>query len=70
MKSTKTKQNKFPTGWDDARVQDVLDHYDSQNEEAALAEDEAAFKNPSQTIIEVPNALIPAVRELVAKHQD
>ena len=35
------KQSKFPEGWDEARVRRVLDSYESQTEEEAVAEDEA-----------------------------
>jgi len=36
------KQSRFPPGWDEKRVHDVLAHYESQTEEEAVAEDEAA----------------------------
>jgi hypothetical protein len=62
-------RQKFPPGWDEARVKKVLRHYEAQTEEEAVAEDEAAFDDPSQTVMEVPNALVPAVRELIARHQ-
>ena len=61
------KQNKFPKGWDEERVKRVLDHYETQTEDEAVAEDEAAWENASQTFVEVPNELVPAVRELLAK---
>jgi hypothetical protein len=32
----------FPAGWDEARVRRVLEHYESQSDEEAVAEDEAA----------------------------
>ena len=60
-------QTKFPPGWDEERVRKVLAHYESQSEEEALAEDEAAYEDASQTFIEVPNDLVPKVRELLAK---
>lgn len=63
------KQPKFPPGWDEARVRKVLAHYEQQTEDEAVAEDEAAFENRTQTIMEVPNELVPAVRELIAKHK-
>ncbi len=31
----------FPPGWDEARVQNVISHYEQQSEEEAVAEDEA-----------------------------
>jgi len=61
------KQSRFPTGWDEQRVQRVLAHYESQSEEEAVAEDEAASEDPKQTLMEIPNELVPAVRELLAK---
>ncbi len=63
------KQSKFPPGWDSERVRRVLSHYESQSEEEAVAEDEAAFEALGQTVMEVPTELVPAVRELIAKHK-
>lgn len=63
------KQGRFPTGWDEARVRRVLAHYEEQTEDEALAEDEAAFEDQGQTFMEVPKDLVPAVRELIARHQ-
>jgi hypothetical protein len=69
-KETKMKQSKFPPGWDEERVRSVLTAYEQQTEEEAVAEDEAAFESATQTFIEVPNELLPAVRELIAKHKN
>ena len=63
------KQSKFPPGWDAERVNKVLSHYESQSEEEAVAEDEAALETIGQTVIEVPTEILPAVRELIAKHK-
>jgi len=63
------KRSKFPEGWDDARVTRVLEHYQSQTEEQAVAEDEAAVEQKGQTLMEVPNDLVPAVRDLIAKRR-
>jgi hypothetical protein len=63
------RNNRFPPGWDEERVRKVLAHYEEQTEAEALAEDEAAFEDPTQTVMEVPTALVPAIRELIAKHQ-
>ena len=63
------KQGTFPPGWDEARVQRVLAHYEHQTEAEALAEDEAAFENQTQTAMEVPVELVPVVRQLIAKHR-
>lgn len=60
-------KNKFPPGWDEQRVRKLLVHYESQSEEAAVAEDEAAYERRNTSMVEVPNDLLPAVRELLAK---
>ncbi len=60
-------KSRFPKGWDEERVRHVLDHYENQTEDEAVAEGEAAWEDISQTFIEVPNELVPAVRELLAK---
>ncbi len=62
------KADKFPPGWDEERVRRVLKHYEAQSEEEAVAEDEAAYEDSSQTFMEIPNTLVPKVRELIAKH--
>ena len=46
----------------------VLAHYEEQTEAEAVAEDEAAFEEPTQTVMEVPTALVPVIRELIARH--
>jgi len=63
------KQSKFPVGWDEERVRRVLSHYEDQTEEEAVAEDEAAYDDPDQAMVEVPRDLLPAVRELIAKRR-
>jgi hypothetical protein len=47
----------------------VLAHYEAQTQEEAVAEDEAAFEDRTQTVMEVPTELVSAVRDLIAKHQ-
>ena len=63
------RQSKFPPGWDAERVNRVLAHYESLSEEEVVAEDEAAFEISGQTLMEVPTEIVPAVRELIAKHK-
>ena len=64
------KQSRFPKGWDEKRVSELLAHYETQTEDEIVAEDEATSLDPEQTIMEVPSKLVPAVRELIAKHED
>ena len=63
------KQSRFPQGWDEERVHRVLAHYEQQTEEEAVAEDEASFDDTTQTVMEVPKELVPAIRELIAKRR-
>ena len=58
----------FPPGWDEARVHRLLEHYESQTEEQAVAEDEESLADKTQTVMEIPNELVPAVRELLSRH--
>jgi myo-inositol catabolism protein IolC len=62
------RQDRFPLGWDEERVRKVLAHYEEQNEDEAVAEDEAALAESTETVMEVPHELVPAIRELIAKH--
>jgi hypothetical protein len=62
-------QAKIPDGWDEARIRRVIAHYDTQNEDEALAQDEAGVR-PSETVVDVPRDLVATVRELIAKHHE
>lgn len=62
------RQNNFPPGWDEKRVQRVLAHYENQTEDEAVAEDEAAYEQEGQTIMEIPQELVFKVRDLIAQH--
>lgn len=61
-------QNKFPAGWDEEKVRQVLAHYEKQTEDEALVEDEAGMR-PAETVMNVPRNLVPKVRELIAKRR-
>ena len=61
------KSTKFPPGWDEERVRRVLEHYETQSDAEAVAEDEAAFEFPTHTSMEVPVELVPKIREMIAK---
>ena len=63
------KKNRFPRGWSAARVRCVLDRYEGQSEDEAVAEDEAAFRAPRQTVMIVPTDAVPAIREMLAKRR-
>jgi hypothetical protein len=63
-------ERKYPPGWDEERVRQVLAHYEQQTEAEAVAEDEAALDRDDESIMQVPYDLVPLVRELIAKHHD
>lgn len=56
----------FPPGWNEARVQHILRHYNWLTGDGEIAEDEAAFEDSTQTLMAIPNELVPAVRALLA----
>ena len=63
-----TNRNIFPAGWDEERVNKVLQYYESQSEDEALAEINAAFDNADYSVMLIPNDLVPTVRNLLAEH--
>ena len=65
----KMKQSKFPSGWGEERVRKVIAHYEEMTGEQEVAEDEAAFEDQTQAVMQIPLELVPAARELIARHQ-
>jgi hypothetical protein len=63
------KKSRFPAGWDEERVRSVLAHYEKQTDEEAVAEDEAAFRARGQTIMVVPQRLVPAITRLITQEK-
>jgi hypothetical protein len=65
-----TNQSRFPPGWDEKRVRELIELYESQTEEEAVAEHEAAFESQTETMMGVPTPLVPEIRRLIAQfHQ-
>lgn len=64
------EQNRFPPGWNEARVQRVLTHYERQADIETVAEDEAAYRSTTATVMKIPVKLVPAVRALLAKRRE
>ena len=61
-------ETRFPSGWDEGRVRRLLEHYEEQSEDDAVAEDEASFGDSGTAFVEVPKELVPEVRRLIARH--
>ena len=62
-----SQQNRFPPGWDEARVKEVLAHYENQSEDEQFAEIEAAATAENVTLMAVPTELVPEVQALLAR---
>ena len=60
---------KFPPGWDEQRVRQVLAHYENQTEDEQFADIEAAREADGITMMAVPTELAPEVRALIARRQ-
>ena len=55
-------KNEVPPGWDEQRVHELVTHYESQAEEEAVAEDEAAFGDRSSAGLDLEDAVRDLVR--------
>ena len=62
--------NVYPPGLDAKQVQEIIEYYDSLTEEEWIAELEAAYEDPNNTVMVIPTELVPAVRELLVKHTE
>ena len=62
------RKNQLPNGWSEDRIRKAPEHYEHQPEEECLAEDNADVDS-SDTLMSIPRELVPAVRELIAKHR-
>jgi len=58
-------QNKFPQEWDEDRVKKLLHHYESQTDDEAIAEDNAAYESTTHTMMSVPIDVAPQVRAFI-----
>lgn len=59
--------NRYPRGLNRAKVQAIVAHYDNQTDDAAIAEDEAAYNTVTTTMMSVPVELVAKVQKLIAK---
>jgi hypothetical protein len=63
-------ESRFPAGWDAERVKRLIDYYEGLSEDEQVAEDEAGVaEREGQTVITVPEELLPAIRQLLATHK-
>jgi len=62
-------EQRFPPGWDEERVREVLAHYENQSEDEQFAEIEAARESQEIIMMAVPTELAPEVRALIARNE-
>lgn len=60
-------QQKFPPGWNEERVRQVIVHYENETEDEQFAEIEAACEAEGTTMMVIPMDLAPEVRALIAR---
>ena len=64
------KEQKFPAGWNENRVKELIAELDSRSEEEwIIADEDAADTKDSQSVVTVPSALLPEIRRLLAAHK-
>lgn len=68
--ASKGDPNRYPKGLNRNRVAAILSHYENQTDDAAIAEDEAAYNSTTSTMIEVPLELVGKVEKLIAKSSE
>ncbi len=61
------KKQKFPPGWDENRVKNLIAYYEQMDENEMVAEDEAAQDLAEQTLMVIPTELVPTVRDLIVR---
>jgi hypothetical protein len=64
------RKQKLPPGWDEARIQEVIAHYENQTEDEEFAEIESAQEDPGVTMVAVPTELVPEVTALIARNRN
>ena len=57
----------YPKGWNPKRVQALIDYYEDQSDDEAIAEVEAAYKDRRSAMVRVPIELVPKVQKLLAR---
>ena len=64
-----SESQKFPAGWDETKVKELLASYEGQTEDEQADEIEAALGADGVTMIAVPSELADEVRALIARRQ-
>jgi hypothetical protein len=67
LKEAEMKTEKFPPGWDEKRVQELIAHYENQTDDEEFVDIEAAREAEDTTLMAIPTELVPEVRSLLAR---
>jgi hypothetical protein len=59
------KTHLYPPGWNEKRVRNVIDYYDRQTEDEALAEYEAGMATDGWSVMLASTELVPEVHRLI-----
>lgn len=57
----------YPKGWNRQRTQALIDYYENQTDDDAIAEAEAQYDAVESTMMQIPRALVPEVQRLIAR---
>lgn len=63
----KKDRNIYPRGLDAKKVRGIIQYHDSQTDDQAAAEAEAAYINSTVSLVRVPNAFVADVERFVAE---
>jgi hypothetical protein len=67
--TTGKNKQEFPPGWNERKVRAVIQHYDRLTDDELAHEIETAQEVTQETLISVPTQLVPAIEELILRHQ-
>jgi hypothetical protein len=68
-KNLRPDSNRYPNRLNRKKVQDLINYYENQTDDEAIAEAEAAYRDNATTMMQIPNKLVPKVRKLTSKHR-
>ena len=62
-------RQRFPRGWNEKRVKELIAYYDKQTEDEELAEYEAAMNLKGRALMLVPIELVGEIHRLIDRRQ-
>ncbi len=60
---------KLPQGWDEGKVQGLIDYFDNQSEEEAVAIYKEFTEKSDSTLMSIPVPLVPAIESILTEYQ-